>query len=67
MESVDASVVDDGMSNPAFQQAFPAQDIQKHFVAWEIRSQALEGNSNRDTLKHATSPVTGWRAEVKAL
>ena len=63
-EDVDVPVTDEGMSVPALQQAFPAEDIEKHFIAWNILSRALEGSSDRDTPRHATSPAARWRALV---
>ena len=54
------------MSVSALQRAFPDEDIQKHFVAWNILSRALEGSTDRDTLRHSTSPAAGWRALVEA-
>ena len=65
-EGVDVPVADEEMSVSALQRAFPGEDIQKHFVAWNILSRALEGSTDRDTLRHSTSPAAGWRALVEA-
>ena len=35
-EGVNVPVADEGMSASAFQRASPVEDIQKHFVAWNI-------------------------------
>ena len=61
---MDIPVADEGMSAPASQQSFPAEDIQKHFIAWNILSRALEGSRDRDTLRHTSSPAAAWRALV---
>ena len=63
-EDVDVPDADEGMSVSASHQAFPGEDIQKHLKAWNILSRALEGSTDRDTLRHTTSPAAGWRAQV---
>ena len=41
----------------ALQEAFPHENIQKHFIAWNILSRAIASNGGRDTLRHASSPA----------
>ena len=52
------------MSIAALQEAFPHENIQKHFIAWNILSRAIASNGDGDTLRHASSPAAGWRALV---
>ena len=52
------------MSIAALQEAFPHENTQKHFIAWNILSRAIASNRDRDTLRHASSPAAGWRALV---
>ena len=63
-EEVDVPVADETMSTTALQEAFPHENIQKHFVSWSILSWAIVSNGDRDTLRHAPSPAAGWRALV---
>ena len=63
-EEVDVPVADETMSITDLQDAFPHENIQKHFIAWNILSQAIVSNGDRDTLRHASSPAAGWRALV---
>ena len=63
-EGVDVSVADETMSIAALQEAFPHENIQKHFIAWNILSRAIASNGDRDTLRHASSPAAGRRALV---
>ena len=63
-EGVDVPVADEAMSIAALQEAFPHENIQKHFIAWNILSRAIVSNGDRDTLRHASSPAAGWRALV---
>ncbi|CAM9346124.1 unnamed protein product, partial [Ascophyllum nodosum] len=63
-EGVDVPVADETMSIAALQEAFPHENIQKHFIAWNILSRAIVSNGDRDTLRHASSPAAGWRALV---
>ena len=48
----------------ALQKAFPHENIQKHFIAWNILSRVIASNGDRDTLRHASSPAVRWRALV---
>ena len=48
----------------ALQEAFPRENVQKHFIAWNILSRAIANNGDRDTLRHTFSPAAGWRALV---
>ena len=63
-EGVDVPVANKTMSIAAFQEAFPHENIQKHFIAWNILSRAIASNEDRDTLRHASSPAAGWHALV---
>ena len=63
-EGVDVPVADKTMSIAALQEAFPRENIQKHFIAWNILSRTIACNEDRDTLRHASSPAAGWRALV---
>ena len=63
-EGVDVPVADETMSIAALQEAFPHENIQKHFIAWNIRSRVIANNGDRDTLRHASSPAQRWRALV---
>ena len=63
-EGVDVPVADETMSIAALQEAFPHENTQKHFIAWNILSRAIESNGDRDTLSHASSPAAGWHALV---
>ena len=68
-QGVDVPVADETMSIAALQEAFPHENIQKHFIAWNILSRAILSRANfitgdRDTLRHASSPAAGWRALV---
>ena len=63
-EGVDVPVTDETMFIAALQEAFPRENIQKHFIAWNILSRAIACNEDRDTLRHASSPAAGWRALV---
>ena len=45
------------MSITALQEAFPHENIQKHFIAWKILSRAIESSVDRDTLRHAPLPA----------
>ena len=56
-EGVDVPVADEMMSIAALQEAFPHENIQKHFIAWNILSRAIARNGDRDTLRHASSPA----------
>ena len=53
-EGVDVPVVNETMSIAAFQEAFPHENIQTHFIAWNILSSAIASNEDRDTLRHAS-------------
>ena len=64
-EGVDVPVADETMSIAALQEAFPHNNVQKHFIAWNILSRAIANNGDRDTLRHASSPAAGWRALVE--
>lgn len=57
-------VADEEMPIPSLREAFPADDIRKHFIAWIILSRAFEGTGDRYTLRHITSPAAGWHALV---
>ena len=46
----------------ALQEAFPHENIQKHFIAWNILSRSISSDEDLDTLRHASSPAAGWRA-----
>ena len=61
-EGVGVPVVDETMSIAALLEAFPRENIQKNFIAWNILSRAIACNEDRDTLRHASSPAAGWRA-----
>ena len=63
-EGVDVPVADETMSIAALQEAFPHENIQKFFNAWNILSRAIANNGDRATLRHASSPASGWRALV---
>ena len=63
-EGVDVPVADETMSIAALQEAFSHENIQKHFIAWNMLSRAIASNEDRDTLRHASSPAGGWRALV---
>ena len=63
-EGVDVPVADETMSIAALQEAFPHENIQKHFIVWNILSRAIASNGDRDTLRHVSSPAAGWRALV---
>ena len=63
-EGVDVPVADERMSIAALQEAFPHENIQKHFIARNILSRAIACNEDRDTLRHASSAAAGWRALV---
>ena len=63
-EGVDVPVADETMPIAALQEAFPHENIQKHFIAWNVLSRAIACNEDRDTLRHASSPAAGWRALV---
>ena len=63
-EGVDVPVADETMSITALQEAFPHENIQKHFIAWNILSRAIASNGDHDTLRHASPPAAGWRALV---
>ena len=63
-EGVDVPVADETMSIAALQEAFPHENIQKYFIAWNILSRAIASNGDRDTLRHASSPAAGRRALV---
>ena len=65
-EGVDAPVADETMSIAVFlQEAFPHENVQKkYFMAWNILSRAIANNGDRDTLCHAFSPASRWRALV---
>ena len=52
------------MSIAALQEAFPYENVQKHFIAWNIISRAIANNGDHDTLRHTFSPAAGWRALV---
>ena len=66
-EGVDVPVADETMPIAALQEAFPQENIQKHFIAWNVLSRAIACNGDhRDTLRHASSPAAGWRALVDA-
>ena len=56
-EGVDVPVADEMMSIAALQEAFPHENIQKHFIACNILSRAIARNGDRDTLRHASSPA----------
>lgn len=64
IEGADILIPDEGMPFLAFQQAFPAEDIQKNFIAWNILSRVLEGSSDQNTLRDVTLPAARWRALV---
>ena len=61
---VDVPVADETMAIAALHEAFPHENIQKHFIAWNIFSRAIANNGDRDTLRHASSPAAGWRGLV---
>ena len=61
---MDVPVADETMSIAALQEAFPHENVQKHFIAWNILSRAIANNGDRDALRHASSPAAGWRALV---
>ena len=63
-EGVEVPVADEMMSIAALQDAFPHENIQKHFITWNILSRAIARNGDRDTLRHASSPAAEWRALV---
>ena len=63
-EGVDVLVAEETMSIAALQEGFPHENVQKHFMAWNILSRAIANNGERDTLRHAFSPAAGWRALV---
>ena len=46
----------------ALQEAFPHENIQKHFIAWNILSRSIASDEDLDTLRHASSSAAGWRA-----
>ena len=61
-EGVDVPVADETTSIAALQEAFLHENIQKHLIAWNILSPAIASNGDRNTLRHVSSPVAGWRA-----
>ena len=63
-EGVDVPVADETMPIAALQEAFPHENKQKHFIAWNILSRLIVSNGDHDTLRHASSPAAGWRALV---
>ena len=63
-EEVDVPVADETMSIAALQEAFSHENVQKHFMTWNILSRAIANNGDRDTLRHTFSPAAGWRALV---
>ena len=63
-EGVDVPVADETMSIVALQEAFPHENMQKHFIAWNILSRTISSNGDHDTLRHVSSPAAGWRALV---
>ena len=63
-EGVNAPVADETISVAALQEAFPRENVQSHFIAWNILSRAIADNGDRDTLRHASLPTAGWRALV---
>ena len=63
-DGVDVPVADETMPIAALQEAFPHENAQKHFIAWNILSRAIAENGDRDTLRHASSPAAGWCALV---
>ena len=64
-EGVDVPVADERIPIAALQEVFPHENIEKHFIAWNIPSRAIASNEDRDTLHHASSPpAAGWCALV---
>ena len=63
-DGVDVPDTDEAMSIAALQEAFPRENVQKHFIAKNILSRAIADNGDCDTLRHASSPAAGWRALV---
>ena len=64
-DGVDVPVADETMSIAALKEAFPRENIQNHFIVRNIPSRTIiTDNADRDTLRHASSPVAGWRALV---
>ena len=63
-EGVNVSVADKPMSIAALQEAFAHENVQKHFITWNILPRAIANNGDGDTLRHAFSPAAGWRALV---
>ena len=61
---VDVPVADETMSIADLQEAFSHENVQKHFMAWNILSRAIANNGDRDILRHAFSPAAGWCALV---
>ena len=63
-DGVDVPVADETISIVALQEAFPHENVQKDFIAWNILLRAIANKGDRDTLRHASSPAAGWRALV---
>ena len=61
---VDVPVANEPISIAALQEAFPHENIEKHFIAWNILSRAIASNEDRDTSRHASLPAAGWRTLV---
>ena len=63
-EGVDVPVADEKISTAALREAFPQENVQKHFIAWNILSRTITNNGDRDTLRYASSLAAEWGALV---
>ena len=60
-DGVDVPVADETMSIAGKQDAIPRENVQNHFIAWNILSWAFADNGDRDTLRHVSSLLAaGW-------
>ena len=50
-DGVNVPVADETMSIAALQEAFPHENVQNHFIAWNILSRAIADNGDRDILR----------------
>ena len=58
-EGVDVPVADETMSIAALQEAFPHENVQKHFITWNILLRAIANDGDHDILRHTSSPAAG--------
>ena len=61
-EDVEIPVADEEKSVEEIQaMGFAEDEIRKHFLAWNILSQAIKGKAENDILRRVTSPTVAWR------